>query len=158
MLCADVVKLVKETLAFAMGEREIHVNTLSLGGALTPDYVASIGHCATKAGMIFVELLAEEALNNPLRKYGSPEEVALAVEVLLSPPLRQHDWRELATRWRVHKSLFNTTPAKRRPFPAAVTSHPSTRVDGQERPIALSILLVASGSALKVIGERPCVP
>ncbi|WP_454753667.1 SDR family oxidoreductase [Cupriavidus necator] len=74
-----------KTLAFAMGERGIHVNTLSLGGTLTPDYVASIEQRATKAGMTFPERLAEETSNIPLRKYGSPEEVALAVEVLLSP-------------------------------------------------------------------------
>jgi 3-oxoacyl-[acyl-carrier protein] reductase len=74
-----------KTLAFAMGERGIHVNTLSLGGTLTPDYVASIDQRATKAGMTFPERLAEETSNIPLRKYGSPEEVALAVEVLLSP-------------------------------------------------------------------------
>ncbi|CAN7781537.1 SDR family oxidoreductase [Cupriavidus necator] len=67
-----------------MGERGIHVNTLSLGGTLTPDYVASIDQRATKAGMTFPEQLAEETSNIPLRKYGSPEEVALAVEVLLS--------------------------------------------------------------------------
>ncbi|CAN7604001.1 SDR family oxidoreductase [Cupriavidus necator] len=35
--------------------------------------------------MTFSERLAEETLNIPLRKYGRPEEVALAVEVLLSP-------------------------------------------------------------------------
>ncbi|MFJ1259937.1 SDR family oxidoreductase [Cupriavidus sp. CuC1] len=74
-----------KTLAFAMGERGIHVNTLSLGGTLTPDYVASIDQRATKAGMTFPQRLAEETSNIPLRKYGSPEEVALAVEVLLSP-------------------------------------------------------------------------
>lgn len=74
-----------KTLSFAMGERGIHINTLSLGGTLTPDYAASIDDRATKAGMTFTERLAEETSNIPLRKYGSPEEVALAVEVLLSP-------------------------------------------------------------------------
>lgn len=74
-----------KTLAFALGERGIHVNTLSLGGTLTPDYMASLDQRAIKAGMTFAERLAEETSNIPLRKYGSPEEVALAVEVLLSP-------------------------------------------------------------------------
>ncbi|WER49978.1 SDR family oxidoreductase [Cupriavidus sp. WKF15] len=74
-----------KTLAFALGERGIHVNTLSLGGTLTPDYVASIGQRATRAGMTFDERVATETSNIPLRKYGSPDEVALAVEVLLSP-------------------------------------------------------------------------
>ena len=31
-----------KTLAFALGERGIHVNTLSLGGTLTPGYAASL--------------------------------------------------------------------------------------------------------------------
>ncbi|WP_436223629.1 SDR family oxidoreductase [Cupriavidus necator] len=47
--------------------------------------MASIDLRATKAGVTFSERLAEETLNIPLRKYGRPEEVALAVEVLLSP-------------------------------------------------------------------------
>ena len=31
-----------KTLAFALGHRGIHINTLSLGGILTPDYTKSI--------------------------------------------------------------------------------------------------------------------
>lgn len=73
-----------KTLAFALGERGIHVNTLSLGGTLTPGYAASLEKRATGAGVEFGQRLAEETSNVPLRKYGTPEEVAAAVEGLLS--------------------------------------------------------------------------
>jgi 3-oxoacyl-[acyl-carrier protein] reductase len=74
-----------KTLAFALGERGIHVNTLSLGGTLTPGYSASLARRAANAGVSFDERLSEETSNIPLRKYGSPKEVAAAVEALLSP-------------------------------------------------------------------------
>ncbi|MEP7084595.1 MAG: SDR family oxidoreductase [Betaproteobacteria bacterium] len=74
-----------KTLAFALGERGIHVNTLSLGGTMTPKYAASVEKRAGAAGMSVAERLAEETSNVPLRKYGAPEEVAVAVEGLLSP-------------------------------------------------------------------------
>jgi 3-oxoacyl-[acyl-carrier protein] reductase len=73
-----------KTLAFALGDRGIHVNTLSLGGTLTPGYTASLEKRAGNAGMTFDQRLAEETSNVPLRKYGKPEEVAAAVEGLLS--------------------------------------------------------------------------
>ncbi len=73
-----------KTLAFALGERGIHVNTLSLGGILTPGYAASLGKRAADAGMTFEKRLGEETSNIPLLKYGRPEEVAVAVEGLLS--------------------------------------------------------------------------
>jgi 3-oxoacyl-[acyl-carrier protein] reductase len=72
-----------KTLAFALGERGIHVNTLSLGGTLTPDYSASIDSRAAASGVTREAKLAEETANIPLRKYGRPEEVAAAVEGLL---------------------------------------------------------------------------
>jgi 3-oxoacyl-[acyl-carrier protein] reductase len=40
-----------KTLAFALGPRGIHVNTLSLGGTLTPVYRAAIEKRAAAAGM-----------------------------------------------------------------------------------------------------------
>lgn len=73
-----------KTLAFALGERGIHVNTLSLGGTLSPWYRAGLENRARGAGVAFEERLAEETANIPLRKYGTPEEVAVAVEGLLS--------------------------------------------------------------------------
>jgi 3-oxoacyl-[acyl-carrier protein] reductase len=73
-----------KTLAFALGERDIHVNTLSLGGTLTPGYAASLQRRAASAGVSLEERLADETANIPLKKYGSPKEVAVAVEGLLS--------------------------------------------------------------------------
>lgn len=73
-----------KTLAFAFGDQGIHVNTLSLGGTLTPGYTASLEKRAANAGMSFEQRRAEETSNVPLRKYGTPEEVAGAVEGLLS--------------------------------------------------------------------------
>lgn len=73
-----------KTLAFALGDRGIHVNTLSLGGTLTPDYSASLEKRALSAGVTIDQRLAEETSNIPLKKYGTPEEVAVAVEGLLS--------------------------------------------------------------------------
>ncbi len=74
-----------KTLAFALGPRNIHVNTLSLGGTLTADYRASIQRRADTASQTFEKRLELETENVPLRKYGTPEEVAVAVEGLLSP-------------------------------------------------------------------------
>ena len=73
-----------KTLAFALGDQGIHVNTLSLGGTLTPGYTASLESRAAKAGVSFENRRAEETSNVPLRKYGTPDEVAGAVEGLLS--------------------------------------------------------------------------
>jgi 3-oxoacyl-[acyl-carrier protein] reductase len=73
-----------KTLAFALGERGIHVNTLSLGGTLSPWYRAAIEKRAAAAGVTFEERLDEETANIPLKKYGNPEEVGVAVEGLLS--------------------------------------------------------------------------
>ncbi|MFO1038068.1 MAG: SDR family oxidoreductase [Geminicoccaceae bacterium] len=73
-----------KTLAFALGEQGIHVNTLSLGGTLSPWYVAGIERRAAASGMSYEERLAEETANVPLRKYARPEEVAVAVDGLLS--------------------------------------------------------------------------
>jgi 3-oxoacyl-[acyl-carrier protein] reductase len=74
-----------KTLAFALGERGIHVNTLSLGGTLSPWYSDAVGKRAAAAGMTYEERLAEETANVPLRKYGTPQEAAVAIEGLLSP-------------------------------------------------------------------------
>jgi 3-oxoacyl-[acyl-carrier protein] reductase len=82
MRCAWLAEA--KTLAFALGERGIHVNTLSLGGTLTPGYTTGLEKRAANAGMDFEQRLAEETSNVPLKKYGKPEEVAVAVEGLLS--------------------------------------------------------------------------
>ena len=74
-----------KTLAFALGERGIHVLTLSLGGTLSPWYKAGLERRAVAANMSYEERLAEETGNIPLRKYGTPAEVAVAIDGLLSP-------------------------------------------------------------------------
>lgn len=73
-----------KALAFSLGRRGIHVNTISLGGVMTPGYSVAIGKRATESGMSFMQKLAEETANIPLGKYGAPEEVAVAIESLLS--------------------------------------------------------------------------
>lgn len=74
-----------KTLAYALGPRGIHVNTLSLGGTLSPWYRDSIASRAATAGISFEEMLARETDNVPLKKYAEPTEVAVAIEGLLSP-------------------------------------------------------------------------
>jgi 3-oxoacyl-[acyl-carrier protein] reductase len=73
-----------KTLAFALGPKGIHINTLSLGGTMSPWYRDGLEGRAKSAGMTFEERLVEETSNVPLRKYGEPAEVAGAVEGLLS--------------------------------------------------------------------------
>ncbi len=80
--CAWVAQA--KTLAFAFGPRGIHINTLSLGGTLSKWYEDSVRERATKAGKSFEEFLIEDTANVPLRKYGQPQEVATAIEGLLS--------------------------------------------------------------------------
>lgn len=74
-----------KTLAFALGPKGIHVNTLSLGGTLSPWYREAIAKRGTAGGLSFEEQLAKETDNVPLGKYGEPDEVATVVEQLLSP-------------------------------------------------------------------------
>jgi 3-oxoacyl-[acyl-carrier protein] reductase len=73
-----------KTLAFALGPKGIHINTLSLGGTMSPWYRDGLEGRAKGAGRAFEAQLAEETSNVPLRKYGEPSEVAAAVEGLLS--------------------------------------------------------------------------
>ncbi|KSV95146.1 SDR family NAD(P)-dependent oxidoreductase [Sinorhizobium sp. GL28] len=73
-----------KTLAFALGSRGIHVNTLSLGGTLSPWYRDKLEERAQKNGISFQAQLTIETDNVPLRKYGEPAEVAIVVEGLLS--------------------------------------------------------------------------
>ena len=80
--CAWVAEA--KTLAFALGPKGIHINTLSLGGTLSKWYEDTIRERAAKAGKTFEEFLVEDTANVPLRKYGHPEEAAAAIEGLLS--------------------------------------------------------------------------
>lgn len=74
-----------KTLAFALGPRGIHLNTLSLGGTLSPWYQAAIKKRAETNGMTYEDRLSSETENVPLGKYGTTEEAANAVATLLGP-------------------------------------------------------------------------
>lgn len=74
-----------KVLAFALGPRGIHVNTVSFGGTLTPHYLGLIEQRATANGVTVAEQIAAETDNVPLRKYGTPEEAAATIAMLLSP-------------------------------------------------------------------------
>lgn len=73
-----------KTLAFALGPRGIHINTVSFGGTLTPHYLALLQGRADAGGSSLHDLLEKDTENVPLRKYGTPEEAARAIEMLLS--------------------------------------------------------------------------
>ena len=73
-----------KTLAFALGERGIHINTVSLGGTLSQHYIDLIAERAARAGISIEARIAEETANIPLRKYGRPEEAAAVIQALLS--------------------------------------------------------------------------
>jgi 3-oxoacyl-[acyl-carrier protein] reductase len=72
-----------KTLAFAYGERNIHFNTLSIGGAMTPKYVERMKKKAESNGVSFEDQMKEEVSNVPLGKYASLEDISNAVEGLL---------------------------------------------------------------------------
>ncbi len=73
-----------KTLAFALGPRGIHVNTVSFGGTLTPHYLGLLQARADAGGVPLDHLLVTDTENVPLRKYGTPEEAARTIEMLLS--------------------------------------------------------------------------
>jgi 3-oxoacyl-[acyl-carrier protein] reductase len=74
-----------KTLAFALGPRGIHINTVSFGGTLTPYYVGLIEGRAEANGVTLAEQIAAETDNVPLHKYGTSEEAAATIQMLLSP-------------------------------------------------------------------------
>jgi 3-oxoacyl-[acyl-carrier protein] reductase len=98
-----------KTLAFALGPRGIHVNTVSFGGTLTPHYQGLLEGRAAAAGITMDELLARDTDNVPLRKYGTPEEAARTIEMLLSDVLRPSDRHQPAPGWRLHPRLLAFT-------------------------------------------------
>jgi 3-oxoacyl-[acyl-carrier protein] reductase len=74
-----------KTLAFVYGPQGIHFNTLSLGGVLTDEYLEELKAEATHRNISFDQVMQEQVHNVPLRKYSTPDEVAIVVEGLLSP-------------------------------------------------------------------------
>ncbi len=79
--CAWVAQA--KTLAHYLGKDSIHVNTLSLGGVLTDEYVAELKVEAESEKTSIEKLLEKETSNVPLKKYAKPLEIAYAVEALL---------------------------------------------------------------------------
>ena len=74
-----------KTLAFAYGPKGVHFNTLSLGGVMTEKYTDRLKKRAEENKINYDEQLEREVSNVPLRKYAAPNEVATAIEGLLSP-------------------------------------------------------------------------
>ena len=74
-----------KTMALALGEKGISVNTVSLGGVMTESYTAKMVEKAQKQGLPFDELMKNEVSNVPLRKYASVENVVSSVTALLGP-------------------------------------------------------------------------
>jgi 3-oxoacyl-[acyl-carrier protein] reductase len=73
-----------KTMAFALGAKNIHVNTVSLGGILTEKYQEGIAARGIKENRTYADQLANETDNVPLKKYGTPDEVSSVVFALLS--------------------------------------------------------------------------
>ena len=74
-----------KTLAFAYGEKNIHFNTVSIGGAMTPKYTERMEQKAQTNGVTLEVQMQEEVANVPLRKYASMQDIANAVYGLLGP-------------------------------------------------------------------------
>ena len=79
--CAWVAQA--KTLAHYLGKDSIHVNTLSLGGVLTEEYVTELKAEAASDATSIEKILERETSNVPLKKYAKPIDVAHAVEGLL---------------------------------------------------------------------------
>ncbi len=73
-----------KALSLHWGEFGITVNTLSLGGVLTPTVLARLEKKAELAGISFQDQMKLETHNVPLGRYATPEMVAKAVSGLLS--------------------------------------------------------------------------
>lgn len=74
-----------KTMALALAEQKISVNTLSLGGVLTESYIAKLTEKAVAAGLSFEQQLELEVSNIPLKQYATIENVCDALESLLGP-------------------------------------------------------------------------
>lgn len=74
-----------KALAFEYGSKNIHFNTLSLGGIMTDNFVEKLREEAQDRHLSFEEIVSERTSNVPLQKYASSLEVAQVIEGLLSP-------------------------------------------------------------------------
>ena len=73
-----------KTLAFAFGPEKIHFNTLSLGGVLTEKYKQRLQNLAKEQNISFEQIMEKQVDNVPLRKYADTQDIAKAIEGLLS--------------------------------------------------------------------------
>ncbi|MGF1742780.1 SDR family oxidoreductase [Vibrio profundum] len=74
-----------KTMALAMGEQGISVNTLSLGGVMSDSYIAKMEQKAKQQEIGYDALMQQEVSNIPLNKYASLEDVASTVHSMLGP-------------------------------------------------------------------------
>jgi 3-oxoacyl-[acyl-carrier protein] reductase len=72
-----------KTMAFALGSKNIHVNTVSLGGTMTDAYIEGIQKRALQNQKSYDDQLLEETSNVPLGKYADPQNVSQVVMGLL---------------------------------------------------------------------------
>jgi len=72
-----------KSLALALGRDGLRLNTLSLGGVLTPSYTAKLRQKAERHGRSFEDQLMAETDNVPTGQYSTGEDVANAVVALL---------------------------------------------------------------------------
>lgn len=76
-----------KSLSLAFGP-ELKVNTVSLGGVMTPNYTEKLKQKAESLAISMDELMVKEVDNVPLKRYAEPEDVAEAVRCLLGPLAR----------------------------------------------------------------------
>lgn len=74
-----------KTMALALGEQGISVNTISLGGVMTNSYTEKMQNKAKDQNLSFDDLMKNEVSNVPLRKYASVDNVVATVTALLGP-------------------------------------------------------------------------
>lgn len=74
-----------KTMALTLGERNISINTLSLGGVMTESYTNKMKNKASEQAISFDELMKNEVSNVPLRKYATIDDVVGAVLAMLGP-------------------------------------------------------------------------
>ena len=74
-----------KSLALALGEQGVRINTLSLGAVLTDSYIGKLERKAAQEQRSYQQQLHLETDNVPTGKYSSPGDVANAIVALLGP-------------------------------------------------------------------------
>ncbi|MGQ3889996.1 SDR family oxidoreductase [Legionella sp. CNM-1927-20] len=73
-----------KALAYELGPKGIRVNSISPGGVMTEQGIKNMQEKAIEKNLSFEEQYRESTSNVPLRKYASPEEIAVIIEFFLS--------------------------------------------------------------------------